>query len=143
MTRGFFLALTGASVALALTAANEPAALSRTDPGLWEMTGIGGNKAPVRQCIARLSDFAALEHRGRACSQTRIKDTPASVVITYTCSAGNFGRSKIDVLTPRSLRIDTQGISDGLPFAYIVQAHRTGDCAKTPAPAAIKARFNH
>ncbi len=130
----FLVPVAGAAALLALTAATQPAALARTDTGLWEMTGIGGNKAPVRQCVARLSDLAALEHRGRACTQIRLKDTPSSVVISYTCSAGNFGRSKIDVLTPRSLRIDTQGISDSLPFAYVVQAHRVGDCAKSPLP---------
>jgi len=31
-------------------------------------------------------------------------------------------------VTPRSLRLDTQGISDGLPFHYVAQARRVGDC---------------
>jgi hypothetical protein len=133
MKRAAFLIPFCGAAALALMAANAPAALSRTDPGLWEMTGIRESKAPVRQCVAKLSDFAALEHRGRACTQTRLKDTPSSVIINYTCSAGDFGRTKIDVLTPRSLRVDTQGISDGQPFAYLVQAHRVGDCGQKPA----------
>ena len=29
-----------------------------------------------------------------------------------------------------ALRIGTQGISGGLPFNYVLQAHRVGDCAK-------------
>jgi len=136
MGRAAILYPTGiAAAALALIAASDPAALSRTEPGLWEMTGLGGSKAAVQQCVAKLSDFAVLEHRGRACAQTRVTDTPASVTVTYTCSGSDFGRTKIDVLTPRSLKIDTQGISDGLPFAYVVQAHRVGDCAKKPASA--------
>jgi hypothetical protein len=35
------------------------------------------------------------------------------------------------VLTPRSLRIATQGISGGLPFNYVLQARRVDDCAKS------------
>ena len=39
------------------------------------------------------------------------------------------------MLTPRSLRIETQGISDSLPFNYVLQARRVGDCAKSAAVA--------
>jgi hypothetical protein len=34
----------------------------------------------------------------------------------------------MDVITPRSLRISTQGISDNLPFNYLLQARRVGEC---------------
>jgi hypothetical protein len=51
--------------------------------------------------------------------------------VQYTCGAAGFGRTQIDVLTPRSLRISTQGISDGLPFNYVMQARRMGDCTKS------------
>jgi len=32
------------------------------------------------------------------------------------------------LITPRSLRIDTQGISDNLPFHYQLYARRVSDC---------------
>jgi hypothetical protein len=56
-----------------------------------------------------------------------------SVTVSYKCGAAGFGESEIEVLTPRSLRISTQGISDQLPFNYVLQAHRVGECAKSPA----------
>ena len=71
-----------------------------------------------------------------------ISDRGNSIVIQYGCGPAGFGRTKIDVLTPRSLRISTQGISDGLPFNYVLQARRIGDCAKSASSLAIKAAFN-
>ena len=54
--------------------------------------------------------------------------SPDAVVIDYSCGPAGFGHSEVNVLTPRSLRIATQGISDGLPFNYVLQAHRIADC---------------
>jgi hypothetical protein len=35
----------------------------------------------------------------------------------------------VTLITPRSLRIDTQGISGGYPFHYQIHARRVGNCA--------------
>jgi hypothetical protein len=37
------------------------------------------------------------------------------------------------LITPRSIRIETQGISGDLPFNYVLQARRVGDCANRQA----------
>ena len=60
--------------------------------------------------------------------QVVISDSPTSTVIDYTCANGGFGRSKLTLLTPRSLRIETQGISANYPFNYVIQARRVGNC---------------
>jgi hypothetical protein len=62
-----------------------------------------------------------------------ISDDGSSTVIRYSCGGAGFGHSEIDVLTPRSLRISTQGISSGLPFNYVLQARRIEDCPKNVA----------
>ena len=41
-----------------------------------------------------------------------------------------FGQSKVTLLTPRSMRIETQGISGNLPFNYQLHARRVGDCGR-------------
>ena len=41
---------------------------------------------------------------------------------------GGFGRTKMTVLTPRSMRVETQGISNNAPFNYVLQVRRLGDC---------------
>jgi hypothetical protein len=116
---------------LALTAAQQPSALAGVQAGLWEISGAPGSKAPVKQCLAQVTALAEFEHRGKACTMKVLRDQGSSAVIEYSCGNAGFGRSQINVVTPRSLRIDTQGISDQLPFGYLLQARRIGDC---PAP---------
>ncbi len=130
-------AAAGVAVAgLVLGAAARPYALKMTSPGMWEVSGAPGARGPVFQCVADPVVLAQFEHRGKRCSRTVISDNLSSTVISYTCLDGGFGRSKITVLTPRSLRIETQGISQGLPFNYVIQARRVGDCPGAATAAA-------
>ena len=123
-----------ALAASALAAAQPPSAFSQAIAGMWEIDGLPGNKTPLRQCIADVATLAQFEHRGRACQHSVIAEGVSSTTMQYRCGAGNFGRSEIDVITPRSLRISTQGISDSLPFNYVLQARRVGECVKSPSP---------
>ena len=123
----------GGAAALALVAAARPSALSQTQPGLWEISGAPGTNAPVRQCVADVFSLARFEHRTKNCTAKVLKDANGSVAIDYTCGGAGFGHSEVSVITPRSLRISTQGISDGLPFNYVLQARRIDDCAKNAA----------
>ena len=125
--RKYGLLATAAVGAAVLAAAASPSALSQTAGGLWEVVGVPG-AAPIRQCIADTRVLAQFEHRGQPCPRTVISDSGAHAVIQYNCSGSGFGSSKVTVLTPRSLRIETQGISQGLPFNYVIQARRVGNC---------------
>ena len=113
---------------MVLGAAQRPAALAPTAGGLWEVSGAPGAKAPAKLCVADPAFLAQFEHRGRQCTRVVISDSPPSTVIRYTCLSGGFGQSKMTLITPRSIRIETQGISDDLPFNYVVQARRVGEC---------------
>ena len=128
-----FAAIVGAGVACALVlgGAAKPAALAQVAPGLWEVSGVPGMKAPVRQCVGDLLALAQFEHRKASCDRRVLSDNETSTIVEYTCSGGGFGHSEISLITPRNLRISTQGISDGLPFNYVLQARRVGDCAKS------------
>lgn len=118
----------GSAAALALTAAQAPSPLAEVKPGQWELSGVPGARAPVGQCVSDLLALARFEHRGKNCSSHIISESGSSVLVEYGCGSAGFGRSQIDVVTPRSLRISTQGISDSLPFNYVLQARRIGDC---------------
>lgn len=117
-----------AAMLLLLTAAQRPTALAVTSPGLWEIEGQPGQAPRVRRCIADTLSLARLEHRRQPCTQVVIGNEQSRTVIHYTCPDGGFGRTRIDVLTPRSLRIETQGIAGGAPFNYVAQARRVGSC---------------
>jgi hypothetical protein len=137
MKRVAIVTAAGAAAMLALTAAQQAGPLAQASPGLWEISGAEGAKSPIRQCISDLSVLAQFEHRGRNCSSRVISSSASSTVIEYRCGGAGFGRSKIDVITPRNLRVDTQGISNNLPFGYVLQARRVGDCpAKTSSASA-------
>jgi hypothetical protein len=120
-----FAAVAGALVTLGRAA--QPSALAQTSGGLWEVAGVPGSP-PIRQCVGDARALAQFEHRGQVCPRTIVSDSGDSAVIEYNCSGRGFGSSKITVLTPRSLRIETQGISQGLPFNYVIQARRVGNC---------------
>src|SRR5437764_11274278 len=118
MSRGPHLLKIGAGAAAAvllLAAADPPAFLSQVQGGLWEVSGAPAAKAPVRLCVAAVAALARFEHRGRNCRGKIVKSSGSSTVIDYNCGFAGFGHSEVEMLTPRSLRIDTQGISDGLP----------------------------
>ena len=133
MQRKLILALAIAAPAAAL-AAGPPAALSKVAGGMWELSGTPGAKAPVRQCVADVLALAQFEHRSKSCTRNVITDAKNSTRITYDCGPAGFGQTEVDVITPRSLRISTQGISDEQPFNYVIQAHRVGECEKSPSP---------
>ena len=120
--------VTGAALLLlALSAAIRPAVLSQTTGGLWEIEGAPG---PIRQrmCLADTALLAQFEHRRFNCTRVVIRDQRTSAEVHYTCAGGGFGQTTIGMLTPRSLRIETQGISDNAPFHYVLQARRVGNC---------------
>ncbi len=111
---------------IALAAAVSPSALSNAQGGLWEVARNGS--APVRLCLANPTALAQFENRDANCSRTVIRDGDTTATIHYTCAGGNFGQSDLTLVTPRSLRVTTQGISANAPFKYTFQARRVGDC---------------
>jgi hypothetical protein len=127
------VAAAGAEV-VAIGASPKPTVLGVAMHGEWELSGAPGAHAPIRQCVADIALLGQFEHRGRHCSHSVISDNGTSAVIQYSCGASGFGRSELHLITPRSLKVSTQGISDNLPFNYVLQARRVGDCAKA-APA--------
>jgi hypothetical protein len=124
----FAVAVAGIGLAVGLGAAQLPSALAQSTPGLWEVTGLPDSNVPIRQCIADVTALAQFEHRRKVCKRSVIRDSGSATVISYSCGNGEFGQSTLTVLTPRSLKIETQGIADQLPFKYTIQARRVGDC---------------
>lgn len=122
-----------ASAPIAASTAQQRSVLAQALPGLWELSGVPGSRAPVRQCVADIAILGQFEHRSRSCKRNVISDGASSVVIQYACGPGDFGQSELHLITPRSLKISTQGISGQSPFNYVLQARRVGDCGKPAA----------
>ena len=122
------LTIVGAGVAgLVLTAATLPPVLNQPR-GLWEVSRSATGARPTKICVPQTVLFAQWEHRRAPCTRTILSSTATGAVIDYTCKSGDFGHSRMRVITPRTLRIETQGISQGFPFNYVLHARRVGDC---------------
>jgi len=96
--------------------------------GLWEVSRTATGSRATKICVPKAVLFAQWEHRRARCERTVISSSATDAVVTYTCPGGDFGRSQMRVITPRTLRIETQGISQGFPFNYVLHARRVGDC---------------
>lgn len=133
--RAFFLLL------FAMPAFAQPraplSAFAAVQPGLWELRAEG---EPVRNlCLADAEALTQLRHRAGSCSRLVIADGKGAATIHYTCPGAGWGRTSVRVETPRLLRIDSQGIADNAPFAFVAEARRLGDCGTRIAPAASAA----
>jgi len=126
-TRKFMYGAALALVAGTLVAA-APRVLVPASGGLWQVAFSARGAPQANVCIADPVMLGQWEHRGGRCSQTILSDQANKAVVSYTCADGGFGRSEMSMLTPRTIRVATQGISAGKPFNYVIHARRTGNC---------------
>ena len=133
MTRKLVLVGAIGTALLSLAAVAPPSSLAQVQPGLWEIQGVPGVTGVARQCVADVSVLTRFEHRAKRCSEKLLKAAGSESDFDYSCGAAGFGHSEVSVITPRSLRISTQGISSGLPFNYVLRARRVADCPTAPS----------
>lgn len=101
-------------------------ALARLEPGRWQLREPDGAERSI--CLADPAALFRLEHEGVACEEEVLASESGAATVEYTCSGRGFGRTSIRVETARLARIDTQGLADGRPFAYRVEARKVGAC---------------
>lgn len=118
----------GAHAALDADHQGKPHLLRSIEGGLWEITQPGSRIAPRRMCLSDVSLLAQYEHRGQQCTRVTVSESGNKALMRYTCAGDGFGTSEFQVVTPRSLRLQTQGIKDGLPFSHTLHARRVGRC---------------
>jgi len=111
--------------ALMLVGASLPMAMA--GPGEWEVAKSASERGE-RTCLPDPAILIQWEHRAEQCKQTIVSASLDRAEVHYTCGGGGFGTSRVEVLTPRSIKINTQGIAGGLPFSYIIHARRVGAC---------------
>lgn len=120
------ISLAAAGLIVGLGAAQLPPAM--TGAGLWEVARKASGHSSQRLCLTNPAILTQWEHRRAQCRRTVVSAGESQAEVSYTCGGGEFGSSKVRALTPRALRIETQGISRGYPFGYVLHARRMGDC---------------
>ncbi|MGN5374499.1 MAG: hypothetical protein DI632_05730 [Sphingomonas hengshuiensis] len=122
-------ALACASAAMAQPAAAPTLrAMRAVAPGQWALRDPGSPEAARNSCIADTAMLFRLKLRAAPCSRFVIEDTPRIATVHYTCPGSGHVRTTIHVDTPRALRIESEGIVDGMPFADAYEARRLGAC---------------
>lgn len=104
--------------------------LASLEPGRWQISRSATGAHAVSQCVRDFAALAQWEHRTRQCRRTVVSQTSSELVVRYTCGGGDFGQAKLTTLTPRSLKIETQGIQSGEPFNTEYFARKSGACAR-------------
>jgi hypothetical protein len=104
-------------------------AVSKLEPGLWQLRTTGQAGGPQSICVADPNMLLQVQHRSSPCSRLVLANEQNGATVHYTCPVNGFGRTSLRVETSRLAKIDTQGIMDNAPFAYRAEARRVGACA--------------
>jgi hypothetical protein len=125
-----FACLAAALSGLLLLAAASPKsrALAGVEPGLWEVSRSATGRDAKSMCLGDLQELASAGHPGERCVRSVLSERPGELLLDLSCPRGEFARSRISVVTPRSVKVETQGIHRGAPFALTLFARRTGSC---------------
>ncbi|WP_225010656.1 MULTISPECIES: hypothetical protein [Novosphingobium] len=106
------------------------AMLDRFESGQWELRQRDGGGGGSRRCLGNGRTLIQLRHPGLQCRSTIIEDGEASVTVQYVCPGNGYGHTRIRLENPRLAQIETQGIANGLPFAFVAEARRAGPCRR-------------
>lgn len=105
------------------------AMLDRIEGGRWELRTRDMRAAAESICLQDGRRLIQLRHPSSTCQRLIVSDHPGEVVVQYTCRGRGYGRTHIRLETGRLVQIESQGIADGLPFDFVAEARRVGDCA--------------
>ncbi|KQM40915.1 hypothetical protein [Sphingomonas sp. Leaf10] len=124
------LALASGAAMAQPAAAPTLTAMRAVAPGNWSLRATGSAEAARASCFADTSAFLRLRLRTAQCSRFVIEDSARLSTVHYTCPGIGHVRTTVHVDTPRSLRIESEGIADGMPFADAYEVRRIGNCAR-------------
>jgi hypothetical protein len=108
-------------------ATQQPGPLAQVERGQWELRGSGGG-AIGTVCLGDPLLLAQPIGSPQPCTSEIVSSDAHVVTVNYVCPGMGRGRTLIRVETPRLVQIDSQGLSNGTPFALRAQARRTGAC---------------
>jgi hypothetical protein len=120
-----FLILAGGA-----SAQRDPAALTAMrgiEQGQWQLKELGGGGVQ-KLCLKNPALLLQLRHGSAQCSHFVVENDARHATIHYTCPGHGYGRTTVSVETPRLVKVETQGVLDGAPFASELEGRRMGTC---------------
>lgn len=125
---GVLVTVSGAAIAPAADQRPALALLDQLERGRWEVHLRDGSQTVYPLCIDSGRTLLQLRHPIANCDRIVVADQPDLVTVQYICRGQGYGRTSIRRETNRLVQIETQGIAQGLPFDFLAEARRTGDC---------------
>lgn len=122
---GAALALSMGGGGYALAQSGTLAALAQIERGEWQLRAPDGNTRSI--CVTDPRVLLQLRGRSAGCTNFVVENGANAGRITFSCPTGKTD-TRITVETPRLIRLETQGISRGLPFTEEYEGRRTGAC---------------
>ncbi len=131
ITRAGAAALLGFGLFVGTTAhadAPQISVLAKIEPGQWQLHATD-DSTTRNLCVRDPRILLQLGHADTTqCSRFVVSQGPREITVRYTCPGAGHGRTTIGLVTPRSIKLQTQGIAGGLPFQHDYAARRTGAC---------------
>ncbi|BCA57383.1 hypothetical protein HMP06_0152 [Sphingomonas sp. HMP6] len=110
-------------------------ALTKIEPGQWQLKTAGSSAAPSTLCISDADTLIQYGHGTLQCQRFVIANEANLATVHFTCPGTGHGQTSVKVTTARNFSLDTQGIINGAPFEEQYEARRVGAC---PASAAAR-----
>lgn len=104
--------------------------LDTLERGAWELRVREDGVSSQRMCVNNARQFIQLRHAALKCRSVIVEDSAGQVTVQYTCPGQGYGRTTVRRESDRLAQIDSQGIADGVPFAFAAEARRVGECQK-------------
>lgn len=128
----FALATAVAACGIAMPASGQKASLAmldQLDRGRWELRLRDQDGSVQTLCLQDGRRLIQLRHPQNICERFVVDDQVDDVTVQYTCRGRGYGRTHIRRESRRLVQIETQGIAaDGLPFNFLAEGRRVGDC---------------
>lgn len=103
--------------------------LDQIEGGRWELRLRDAGGAVERMCLRDGRRLIQLRHPQQQCDTYVVSDQPDDVTVQYTCHGNGYGRTHIRKESGRLVHIEAQGIAGGLPFNFVAEGRRVGECS--------------
>jgi len=124
---GLAAAIAAAAVPAYAFAVGAAPSLAKLERGRWLLRNVD-EKGERAVCVAAAATLVQIEHDGKDCRHELVGAEANTATFQYTCPGRGFGRTQVRVEHSRLAAIETQGISNGRPFSYRMEARKIGAC---------------
>jgi len=104
--------------------------IDRLARGNWSLSYRDDEPELEKVCLAVGKELIQLRHARLKCHSTVVDDTANETTVQYTCPGNGYGRTHIRRESDHLAQVDTQGIENGLPFAFSAEARWVGACQR-------------